>query len=226
MYKYSLMILLIIANGHCAISYAQTNVTTDFIAIRCCDLLEILSDYMIHNKGDKLDKSLCVQNEDLCVSLKLVNQFMKHTSSVLNTKSRKTHNSLNVFVEPPYIKISQNTLHTNVAEVLVLAFLGRAVASDDGLVGEHLSLEYDSAEDKISVRDSACSMDKTIYSTIILASITLLIFFIAVQVVEAEKRQEARKEQLLKKVPVVYDNKELMKADFSHLLRMRTNTNF
>ena len=49
--------------------------------------------------------------------------------------------------------------------------------------------------DKVSVRDSTCSVNKTLYSTIVLASIALIVFCIAMQVIirtviEAEKLKD------------------------------------
>ena len=44
-----------------------------------------------------------------------------------------------------------------------------------------MSLEYDDALDTLSVRDSFCATDKTIYSTIVVASISLIVFYIATQ---------------------------------------------
>jgi ABC-type dipeptide/oligopeptide/nickel transport system permease component len=55
------------------------------------------------------------------------------------------------------------------------------VANDDKL--QEMSLEYEHSTDKLSIRDSACATDKTVYRTIVVAFITLLIFFIASQVV-------------------------------------------
>jgi hypothetical protein len=79
--------------------------------------------------------------------------------------------------------------------MLVLALLGRA-SLPENLRQEHMSLKYDAALDVLSVRDSSCITDKTIYSTIVLASISLLVFFIACQVVESEKRKQAGTQSL------------------------------
>jgi hypothetical protein len=58
------------------------------------------------------------------------------------------------------------------------------VANDDKL--QEMSLEYEHSTDKLSIRDSACATDKTVYRTIVVAFITLLIFFIASQVVTTQ----------------------------------------
>ncbi len=58
------------------------------------------------------------------------------------------------------------------------------MANDDKL--QEMSLEYEHSTDKLSIRDSACATDKTVYRTIVVAFITLLIFFIASQVVTTQ----------------------------------------
>ena len=61
---------------------------------------------------------------------------------------------------------------------LLLAFLGHVVSKGE--------IEFDASNNLLSVHDSTCSTDKTIYSTIVVASISLLVFFIASQVIEKE----------------------------------------
>jgi len=81
----------------------------------------------------------------------------------------------------------------------VLAFLGRAVYHQEIIKGSSLrdlSLEYDHSTDTLRIRDSLCTTDKSIYSAIIGASIALLIFFIANQVIadDASKRDDTKQD--------------------------------
>jgi len=98
------------------------------------------------------------------------------------------HIPINI-VDQEYIEIDSNALLMNSKTTLVLALLGRA-SLPEKLRETHVSLEYVEALDVLSVRDSTCTTDKTIYSTIIIASIALLLFFIATNLVDKEQQKE------------------------------------
>jgi hypothetical protein len=94
---------------------------------------------------------------------------------------------------PAIVQSSDENIHINTEilanhydDLLVLAFLGRAVYHQEIIKGSSLrdlSLEYDHSTDTLRIRDSLCTTDKSIYSAIIGASIALLIFFITNQVI-------------------------------------------
>jgi hypothetical protein len=86
------------------------------------------------------------------------------------------------------IVLNHDTIINNALDLLVFSFLGLSVATQQGLFDEHLSLEYDSIMDKLTVRDSACAVNKTVYSTIVMASIALIVFFIVMQIIEEQSR--------------------------------------
>lgn len=179
------MILLLVSYA-----VAQEANTTELFSIQCCEMLKVLTIFMVPSTGDKVEESK--QNE--CCTLKLVQLFVNHTKSMLHLTDSVT-SVANQHVETvrisklkTHIEIIRSVLSDNAQEVLVFAFLGRAVAIEPGLRDEYMSLEYNILSDTLSVRDSACSIDKTIYSTMVVASIALLVFFIATQVVETEKR--------------------------------------
>jgi len=97
------------------------------------------------------------------------------------------------------IIINTENLAKHYDDVLVLAFLGRAVYHQEIIKGSSLrdlSLEYDHSTDTLRIRDSLCTTDKSIYSAIIGASIALLIFFIANQVIadDASKRDDTKQD--------------------------------
>jgi hypothetical protein len=104
-------------------------------------------------------------------------------------------------------------------KALVLTLLGRA-SLPDNLREEHMSLEYRFALDTLSVRDSFCATDKTIYITIVVASISLQVFFIATQVVEAEKRKNQETKNL-QHIDAVATDKTNANMSF---LRMRVHS--
>jgi hypothetical protein len=122
--------------------------------------------------------------ESACHQLKLINSFITHTNSMLqsDTFPEIVQSSDNL------IQINTEILPTHYTDLLVLAFLGRSVYYDRTL--RDLSMEYEQGTDTLRIRESSCNTDKSIYSTIIGASIALLIFFIASQVVIDDTSKE------------------------------------
>jgi hypothetical protein len=122
--------------------------------------------------------------ESACHQLKLINSFITHTNSMLqsDTFPEIVQSSDNL------IQINTEILPTHYTDLLVLAFLGRSVYYDRTL--RDLSMEYEQGTDTLRIRESSCNTDKSIYSTIIGASIALLIFFIASQVVIDDTSEE------------------------------------
>jgi hypothetical protein len=167
-------------------SQAQTN-ATKFVEFNCCALLQTLTDYMVQSTGDKVQE----KNTEMCCDLKLIQLFKLHTNSMLQIDSGERNDEKSFTEHKTKIMISKAALENAYEDLLVLAFLGRAVANDNDM--EDISLEYEHSTEKLSIRDSACATDKTIYTTIVVASISLLIFFIASQVVTEESKKQAPK---------------------------------
>jgi hypothetical protein len=120
-----------------------------------------------------------------------------------------------------HIEIMSSVLLQDTQKMLVLALLGRD-SLPENLREEHTSIEYNAALDVLSMRDSSCSTDKTIYSTIVVASISLLIFFFACQVVETETRKQAGT-QSVHFVDSIVSNKTDGRPGNMRFLRMHVN---
>jgi hypothetical protein len=177
------------------VSNSTENITSNpelIVRMDCCEMLYEITSYTVQSTGDKVERSRCLGQE--CLTLQVVQLFINHTRSILDSAST-FGNTDSVRVTDTHIEITQHVLLKNTQTMLVLALLGRA-SLPENLRQEHMSLKYDAALDVLSVRDSSCSTDKTIYSTIVLASISLLVFFIACQVVESEKRKQAGTQSL------------------------------
>ena len=149
------------------------------LSIECCHLLKALTDHMQRSTADKLQFPACTQSE--CNKLNLIHLFVNHTNSMLPSNTPTI-----VQASDENIIINTENLAKHYDDVLVLAFLGRAVYHQEIIKGSSLrdlSLEYDHSTDTLRIRDSLCTTDKSIYSAIIGASIALLIFFITNQVI-------------------------------------------
>ena len=149
------------------------------LSIECCHLLKALTDHMQRSTADKLQFPACTQSE--CNKLNLIHLFVNHTNSMLPSNTPTI-----VQASDENIIINTENLAKHYDDVLVLAFLGRAVYHQEIIKGSSLrdlSLEYDHSTDTLRIRDSLCTTDKSIYIAIIGASIALLIFFITNQVI-------------------------------------------
>jgi len=73
-------------------------------------------------------------------------------------------------------------VNADITPLLVFAFFGRSVSPADEKDLD-MWLSYDTKLNKIRFEDSTCDLNRNVYTTLILASLVLLMFFIAVQVV-------------------------------------------
>ena len=108
-----------------------------FVRLGCCDVLEVLSKYLLRSTGDLIEFQKCKEQEHKCLSLKLIDIFVNHSRVLLNSTS-------GVYKDDTHIIISRNVMLQKTASLVVLAFLGGSVPTEHGLLDEHLSLEYDS----------------------------------------------------------------------------------
>lgn len=160
----------------------QVTESPQLLKFQCCVLLEHLTRHLVRSGADKVKEQSCM--ESACHQLKLINSFITHTNSMLqsDTFPEIVQSSDNL------IQINTEILPNHYTDLLVLAFLGRSVYYDRTL--RDLSMEYEQGTDTLRIRESSCNTDKSIYSTIIGASIALLIFFIASQVVIDDTSEE------------------------------------
>jgi hypothetical protein len=163
----------------------SSETTTDFVSITCCDMLKTLTKYTVQSTGDSVESG-CQDNE--CLKLQIVQLFMNHTKNQLGGIA-------GMVIDTPYIKVSHEALKVHSKTILVLALLGQA-SLPEKLRDEHISLEYNQALDVLLVKDSTCTTDKTIYSTIIIASIALLLFFIATNIIQSEQRMHSTQQKM------------------------------
>lgn len=184
-------VMLLAFCGALATAHAENalNLTSnDKVSIRCCDLLEKLGKYTIHASGDQVPIDLCKKKEEKCVTLNLIQLFLKQKNAFL----RNSNTGTAVQTSNTEVVIDNNIILDNALDLLVFSFLGLSVATQQGLFDQHMSLEYDSILDKLTVRDSACLVNKTVYSTIVMASIALVVFFIVMQILEEQKTEHLK----------------------------------
>jgi heme/copper-type cytochrome/quinol oxidase subunit 2 len=56
--------------------------------------------------------------------------------------------------------------------------------------GQSVVLQYDAQGDHLTIKRDSCHVNKTLYNTMVLGSVTLLIFFISAMVVEKKRHEK------------------------------------
>ena len=186
----SLLMVLCVCNVLTATSASQ-------IQVRCCDVWAELGKYTVEKTGSQLNAARCEQHSALCADINLVQRFVTHSNAaldgILRFNPEDAEFSLNV---------NNVTDSTAMLRVLVWAFIGRTISRPDmnydGL--KHTYLEYDIQKDTLQVRTPSCEFHKSIYTAMVLVSISLLMFLIAVQVVDnhtpAKSKSKNKKNEL------------------------------
>jgi hypothetical protein len=150
------------------------------VVIDCCTVLKALYRYMAVD--DKYEPCTDVG----CSSLRLIQLFLNHTATTLAPTMHgvQSRGSDLVFRVPT---------GQGLAPLLVFAFFGRSVSPADEQDME-LWLSYDTTVNRVRFEDSTCDFNKNVYTALVLCSIVLLMFFIAVQVVKDTEHES--KEQV------------------------------
>jgi len=170
--------------GLCLATAQNLNSTQVELVVDCCSVLQQIYTFMVVE-----DEYKACQPEH-CSSLKLMALFLHHTNTILQTES--------VLAGSPYgsslagvraqgsdlvFSVPTNGMH--VARLMVFTFFGRSVSPAEN-TDMQLWVKYDPKQNRVRFEDSSCDFNKNVYTTLVLSSIILLMFFIAVQVVAAE----------------------------------------
>jgi hypothetical protein len=92
----------------------------------------------------------------------------------------------------------------SVVGLLAWAFLGRIVSSREQSNKQTVLLQYDIHQNRLLIQRDSCEINKGLYSAMILASVTLLIFFISMMVSDSVRHKMEKH----KGVPVKAPNTE------------------
>lgn len=174
----------------CAVSESGGPAHEIVFAIECCDLLQQIHRFFVDKPTDRISLDTCRQSPRECLSYNLIKTFVRHTRQMLDPQLKLPDNGVTMTDSSLLFALSNQTL--DVASMSIFAFMGRSVATDASMHDATKWMSYDIHNDKFYLEDSACEINRDIYTTLLLASIVILVFFIGVQVQrdEAEKRQE------------------------------------
>jgi len=156
--------------------------------VSCCTVFEAMTAFTVERTGAYLRADMCRASEDKCMDLKLIREFVEQSRAVLG------RHTVDVLAESNLISL---TLHSDsdaasMVGLLAWAFIGRVVTGADGrktASTQKVLLEYDIHRNKLVVQRDSCEINKSLYSAMVLASVTLLVFFISMMVVERVRQK-------------------------------------
>lgn len=183
--------MLFCDSTHCVHVFPNTSAPAVVInvTVSCCHLLAQLHAHLLTTSADSITYDNCVSHTKLCFSYKLIKHFIRQTKPLMDPYNTMPTNGLTT--NDTHVTFSFSQPNVDVTSLSIFAFLGRSVATDTDMRNSELWMQYDIEKDKLYFGESACNFNKDVYTTLILASIVLLIFFVAVQVShdEAEQRK-------------------------------------
>ena len=156
--------------------------------IVCCDVWRAVSAFTVEKTGSRMSFQQCVKPNE-CIENKLIKQFLAQSQRLLNQKLEFDDNA-QILVQP-------NEWSADViTSLLAWAFVGRVVSGhqDDE---NSLAIVYDFQTDKLSLKRTVCEFDRSIYTSMVLISVSLLTYFIVDRVVKQQASQELTQNVLI-----------------------------
>jgi len=169
--------LLLLCCVGCALSAPAANAIV--VEVECCYLLQAMHGFMVDKPSDRVSLDSCRRNQG-CLSYNMIQTFVRHTRSILDPHQKLAGGGVTTTDKSLVFSLSNETL--DVVSMTIFAFMGRSVATDSSMSDVTKWLSYDIRKDEFFLQDSACEINKDVYTTLLLASIVILVFFIAVQV--------------------------------------------
>ena len=144
-------------------------------SVSCCSLWRALNEFTIEKTGTQL--GACTNNIH-CQDMKIIHKIIGQIEVIVGKENMKlTNNYLNITLA---CDIQDNTV-----QLLALSVIGRVISKD---TQGPVQLVYDTQYDKLTINRPTCEYSKSIYNSIVLASVVLLIFFIGMQVIEQDSK--------------------------------------
>jgi hypothetical protein len=150
------------------------------LEVECCDLLQAIHKFLVDKPSDRVSLESCRRNGRGCLSYNLIKTFVRHTRSMLDPQQKLADGGVATTDSSLVFSLSNETL--DVASMTIFAFMGRSVATDSSMSDVKRWVSYDIRRDELYMQDSACEINRDVYTTLLLASIVILVFFIGVQV--------------------------------------------
>lgn len=155
--------------------------------IKCCDVWTAVSAFTVEKTGSTMSFKKCVES-DKCTENKLIKQFLAQSQRLLQQKIEFDDNAEMLVQTTEW---SENII----TGLLVWAFVGRVVSGHQNDENA-LKLVYDFQTDKLGLERSVCEFDRSIHTSMVLISVSLLTYFIVDRVVK-EHAQSMQTQKML-----------------------------
>lgn len=166
----------------------------------CCEVFAAVSPYTREASGATLSHTACLVDQNACMNLQIVHQFITHTKSLLqdenvivqDTKLKLCLDKYFFGTNTSFVGSDSVTKKANFMQLVTWAFLGRVVSNVDSAneMDNEVKLVFDSEHNTLQFSRPLCVYNKKIYSAIIVSSVAFLIFFISMQLVEKDKQMK------------------------------------
>lgn len=154
--------------------------------VSCCTMFEALNQFTVERTGSSLTAATCRSKELECMKMKLIVLFIEQSRTILGKHNIITSEEDNLI----HFHLDSADNEADILDLLAWAFLGRIVAfptNTHDIDKQSVILQYDVHRDKLTIQRDSCQIEKTLYNTIIVCSVTLLIFFISAMIVDKKR---------------------------------------
>jgi len=218
MHGAGLQILLVVV----LVSVQSRAVMSSSWNVSCCAVFEVLNEFTVERTGSSLAAATCRSNERECMNLKLIVKFVEQSRTIMGTPNVVTSGEDNLI----HFRLESGANEAHILDLLAWAFVGRIVAlptTTSDMNQQSVILQYDVQTDELTIQRDSCQIDKTLYNTMVLGSVTLLIFFISAMVVE--KKRNEKQPATAPQHPATHGSSQVLTAQmFRPLLQPHTSS--
>jgi hypothetical protein len=143
------------------------------------------------------------------LDLKLIHEFIEQSRTIMGRHNVQAFERSNVI----RFTIQSDMDAASVIGLMAWAFLGRIVSSREQSNKQTVFLQYDIHRNKLLIHRDSCEINKSLYSAMILASVTLLIFFISMMVSDSVRHKMEKQKGMPAKAPNTEKSDAWQRAD-------------
>jgi hypothetical protein len=158
-----------------------------------------MTKFTVDRTGSYLQAITCCASETKCMELdlKVIHEFIEKSRTIMGRHNVQAFERSNVI----RFTIQSDMDAASVIGLMAWAFLGRTVSSREQSNKQTVFLQYDIHRNKLLIHRDSCEINKSLYSAMILASVTLLIFFISMMVNDSVRHKMEKQKGMQAKAP-------------------------
>ena len=157
--------------------------------VSCCQVYKALSKIIVERTGSIFSEQTCQEDQRDCMKHPMIQRFVNESRDIV------PQHMLKIGEDNIQFHIESDDSKASILVLMVFAFVGKTIqtpSTTSGMNKISVSLKYDTQTGKIMIERDSCEFDKTLYSSMVLGSVTLLIFFISAMVIEKKKDEQTK----------------------------------